>query len=348
MRSIEDVVASIGPLYEDKMEAAQKHLDNLTKPLGSLGKIEEIAKQLAGITGELAASLKKRAVIVMAGDHGVWEEGVTPSPQEVTHQMIRNILDGGAAISVLARHADVDLVCVDVGIAADVEHPLLHVRKIRKGTRNMAKEPAMTREEALQAIAVGVDMVERLVEDGYRAFATGELGIGNTTPSAALLSVLGGIDVEDAVGRGSGSNEQQVAHKKTVVRRAIALNQPDPRDPLDVLRKVGGLELAGLVGVILGSAARRCPVVIDGFISSAAALVAARMAPQAVGYMIGSHQSLEKGHVHLIKAIGLSPLLQMDMRLGEGTGAVLAFPIIDAAGKVMREMATFESAGVAR
>lgn len=349
MGKLERVIESIGLLDQEMMEQAQKHLNSLTKPLGSLGKLETIAKQLAGITGELFPSFPKKAVVVMAGDHGVCEEGVSPCPQEVTYQMIRNFLNGGAAISVLSRHANADLVCVDVGINADeVVHPLLHVRKVRKGTRNMAKEPAMTREEAVQAIMVGIEMVDELVQEGYSAFAIGEMGIGNTTPSSALLAVFEGVDVEDAVGIGSGTNAEMLAHKKQVVQQSIRVNQPDPQDPLDVLAKVGGLEIAGMAGVIIGSAARRCPVVIDGFIASASALVAARLAPRSVDFMIGSHQSMEKGHALLLEAIGLSPMLQMDMRLGEGTGAVLVFPMIDAAGKVMREMETYESAGVSR
>ncbi|MGD8189865.1 nicotinate-nucleotide--dimethylbenzimidazole phosphoribosyltransferase [Brevibacillus ginsengisoli] len=348
MEKMERVIESIGLLDQEMMEKAQVRLDSLTKPKGSLGKLEDIAKQVAGITGELMPSFPKKAVVVMAGDHGVCAEGVSPCPQEVTYQMIRNFLNGGAAISVLSRHVNADLVCVDVGIDADVHYPGLHLRKVRKGTRNMAKEPAMTREEAVHAITVGIDMVDELYSKGYGAFAIGEMGIGNTTPSSALLAVLAGVDVEDAVGIGSGTDSEMLARKKRVIQQAIQVNQPDPQDPLDVLAKVGGLEIAGMAGVILGSAASRCPVVIDGFIASAAALVAARLAPRSVDFMIGSHQSMEKGHALLLEAIGLSPMLQMDMRLGEGTGAVLVFPMIDAAGKVMREMETYESAGVSR
>ncbi|WP_308639330.1 nicotinate-nucleotide--dimethylbenzimidazole phosphoribosyltransferase [Paenibacillus silvisoli] len=339
----------ITPLYEDRMEAAQSHLDSLTKPPGSLGKLEEIARQIAGITGDIAADLSKRAVIVMAADHGVCEEGVSAFPAEVTPQMVHNFLAGGACVNVLARGAGADVYCVDMGVNADLRHEALISCKTRKGTANMTKGAAMTREEAIGAIAAGFDLVKRLAADGgYRMFATGEMGIGNTTASAALCAVLGAMTADEAVGLGTGIHEERRAHKVDVVNRAIACNTPSPGDPVGALAKVGGLEIAGLVGVILGAAASRCPVVIDGFISSAAALVAKSIAPQAAAYTIGSHLSQEQGHRKLLEQIGLSPMIHLDMRLGEGTGAVLGFHFIDAALRIMREMATFESAGVSR
>lgn len=339
-------VKRIEPLNEQAKAKALTHLDQLTKPQGSLGKLEAIAIQLAGITGELAPQLGRKAVVVMAGDHGVCEEGVSAFPTEVTPQMVLNFLAGGAAVNVLARHAGAEVVCVDVGVNAELEHPVLVSRKVRKGTRNMAKEAAMTREEAAAAVQVGFDMVSELAASGVGLFATGEMGIGNTTPSAALLAALTGMDAEIAVGRGTGIDDARWRHKVEVVRRAIAVNAPDAGDPLGVLAKLGGLEIAGLVGVILGAAANRCPVVVDGFISSAAALVASRIAPLSTGYMLGSHLSQEQGHARLLSTLGLSPLVHLDMRLGEGTGAVLCFPLIEAAIKIMAEMATFESAGV--
>ncbi|QYR19687.1 nicotinate-nucleotide--dimethylbenzimidazole phosphoribosyltransferase [Paenibacillus sp. sptzw28] len=342
------IIAGIRPLNREAVEAAERHLDSLTKPPGSLGKLEAIAMQLAGITGEPAADLSQRAVIVMAGDHGVCEEGVSAFPAEVTAQMVNNFLEGGAAVNVLARQAGALVCCVDIGVNADFDHPLLMSRKIRRGTANMTRQAAMTREEAVSAILAGVELVEQLAERGYRMFATGEMGIGNTTASSALCAVLGGIAVDDAVGLGTGIDEQRRLHKVDVVRRAIELNAPDPKDPLDTLAKVGGLEIAGLVGVILGAAVNRCPVVIDGFISSSAALAASLIAPQAVPYMIGSHLSREQGHLKLLARIGLSPMIHLDMRLGEGTGAVLSFHFVDAALSIMREMATFESAGISR
>lgn len=346
MSALEALIERIVPPDERAKAKAAAHLDRLTKPQGSLGKLEEIAIRLAGITGELAPALGRKAVVVMAGDHGVCEEGVSAFPPEVTPQMVLNFLAGGAAVNVLARHVGAEVVCVDVGVNADLEHPGLVSRKVRRGTRNIAREAAMTREEAVMAVQAGFDVAAELAAAGVGLFATGEMGIGNTTPSAALLAALTGMDAAEAVGRGTGIDDARWRHKVDVVRRALAVNAPDASDPLDALAKVGGLEIAGLVGVILGAAANRRPVVVDGFISSAAALVASRLAPQAADYMIASHLSREQGHGRLLEAIGLSPLVHLDMRLGEGTGAVLCFPLVEAAVKIMAEMATFESAGV--
>ncbi|MEF3308446.1 nicotinate-nucleotide--dimethylbenzimidazole phosphoribosyltransferase [Paenibacillus sp. GYB004] len=343
---LEQMVSRIGAADEAAKQAAAHKLDRLTKPPGSLGKLEEIARQIAGITGELNPDLSKKAVVVMAGDHGVCAEGVSAFPAEVTPQMVMNFLNGGAAVNVLARHTGADVVCVDIGVNAELSHPGLVSRKVKMGTDNMAVGPAMSREEAVRAIAVGIDIVNGLAERGYRMFATGEMGIGNTTPSSALLVALTGTDVETAVGRGTGIGDEGMRRKCDVIRQSLEVNRPDAGDPLDVLAKVGGLEIAGLVGVILGAAVNRCPVVVDGFISSAAALVASRLAPLAAPYMIPSHLSQEQGHRVLMGHIGLRPILQMDMRLGEGTGAVMAFPVVEAAMKLMNEMATFESAGV--
>lgn len=343
---LNQLIEQIQPLDGQKVEEALQHLDQLTKPPGSLGKLEQIAAQVAGMTGELAPSFEKKAVIVMAADHGVCEEGISAFPAEVTPQMVLNFLHGGAAVNVLARHAGAEVVCVDIGVNADLEHPNLVARKVRKGTANMTKGPAMTEEEAIQAIMVGIEIVDQHVAEGYRMFATGEMGIGNTTASSALLSVLTGMSSEQTVGRGTGIDDERMLHKQAVVRKAIQVNAPNAKDPLDVLAKVGGLEIAGLVGVILGAAKHQCPVVIDGFISSAAALIASRLSPLAAGYMIGSHLSQEQGHELLLEEIGLTPVLQLDMRLGEGTGAVLTFSLVEAAAKIMREMATFASAGI--
>ncbi|MFC0330416.1 nicotinate-nucleotide--dimethylbenzimidazole phosphoribosyltransferase [Paenibacillus sepulcri] len=342
------LIQGIDPVSKETVEAAEQHLNNLTKPPGSLGRLEAIAAQIAGITGELAPDLSKRAVVVMAADHGVCEEGVSAFPSEVTAQMVLNFLAGGAAVNVLARQAGALVSCVDIGVKSELEHPHLIKRKVRAGTANMAKGPAMSRSEALQAIAAGAELANELAADGYRMFATGEMGIGNTTASAAISTLLAGMDPDAAVGRGTGIDEERRRHKVDVVRLAITVNKPDPSDPLDVLAKVGGLEIAGLVGVILGAAASRCLVLIDGYISSAAALVACRLAPQALPYMLGSHLSNEQGHGELLGRIGISPMIHLDMRLGEGTGAVLGFHFVDAALAVMREMATFESAGISR
>ncbi|WP_028610935.1 nicotinate-nucleotide--dimethylbenzimidazole phosphoribosyltransferase [Paenibacillus harenae] len=345
---LEETVKRIPPFDEASAALAERHSDGLTKPPGSLGKLEAAARQLAGITGELWPDLSRKAVIVMAGDHGVCEEGVSAFPQSVTPQMVMNFLHGGAAVNVLARQADAAVVCVDIGVNADLEHERLISRKIVRGTANMAKQPAMTREEALLAILAGIEIVEQQVQQGYRLFATGEMGIGNTTASAALTTVLTGLRPEKSVGRGTGINDESWKNKVAVVKRAIEVNGPDPSDPVDVLAKVGGAEIAGLVGVIIGAAANRCPVVIDGYISSAAALVASRIAEQTKPFMLASHLSQEQGHSKLLQSIGLSPMMQLEMRLGEGTGAVLCFHFINAALLLMKEMATFESAGVSK
>ena len=347
-QEIKEIADRIGPLDGLAMEAAQRRLDSLTKPPGSLGKLEAIARQLAGITGEIAPDLSRRAVIVMAGDHGVCEEGVSAFPAEVTPQMVYNFAAGGAAVNVLAKQARAQVFCVDIGVNAELAHPSLLNRKVRKGTANMTKGPAMTRDEALEAVTAGAELVRELHAQGYRMFATGEMGIGNTTASAALCVALAGMSEDEAVGLGTGIDDSRRLHKVDVVRRAIDRNRPDPGDPLDALAKVGGLEIAGLAGLILGAAELRCPVVIDGFISTAAAVVASAIAPKAAPYMIGSHLSQEQGHRKLLEKAGLEPLLHLDMRLGEGTGAVLGFHLIDAAVAVMKEMATFESAGVSK
>lgn len=346
IHEIDERLTTLVPLDQESMAAASDHLDQLTKPPGSLGRLETMARQLAGIYGAKIPDIGKKAVIVMAGDHGVCEEGVSAFPAEVTPQMVMNFLSGGAAVNVFARQAGADVLCVDIGVNADLEHPRLYTRKIRKGTGNIAKGPAMTRAEAIEAVQVGIRMVDELVDQGYGIFATGEMGIGNTTPSAALLCAYTDTDVGRAVGRGTGIDDAKWRHKRDVVRQSLEVNAPDRNDPLDVLAKLGGLEIAGLVGVVLGAAIHRRPVVIDGFISSAAALAASRIAPLSMPYMIASHLSQEHGHAALLHSLGLAPMIHMDMRLGEGTGAALCFLLVDAALNMMREMATFASAGI--
>ena len=347
METLQALLATIGPLDERAMQAAQARQDQLTKPPGSLGRLEEIGLQLAGIRGVPRPTIRHKAVIVMAGDHGVASEGVSAYPAEVTPQMVRNFLHGGAAINVLARLAGARVVVVDVGVAAPLEaHPRLVSRKVALGTANMAQGPAMSRAQTEQAIQVGSQVLLAEVERGLDLVATGDMGIGNTTPSAAILAALTGVPVAQAVGRGTGVDDAGLARKVAVVERALEVNQPDPGDALDVLSKVGGLEIAALVGIVLAAAAVRVPVVIDGFISGAAALVAARMAPAATGYMIAGHRSQEAGHRLMLDALGLQPLLDLGLRLGEGTGAVLAMHLVEAAARTLDEMATFDEAGV--
>ncbi|MFS1511612.1 nicotinate-nucleotide--dimethylbenzimidazole phosphoribosyltransferase [Chengkuizengella sp. SCS-71B] len=346
MQELNQIIQEIKPLNEEEILKTLNHLNQLTKPPGSLGKLEDLAKQLSGITEQLIPDLSKKAVIVMAGDHGVCEEGISAFPQEVTPQMVYNFLNGGAAINVLARQAGAEVFCVDIGVKESLQHPDLISKKVKPSTNNMAKQSAMSKEEAVQAILVGVQVVEDLVEKGYRLIATGEMGIGNTTASAAILAALTEIGIEQAVGRGTGINDEQWNHKQSVVKQALQINRPDQKDALDVLTKVGGLEIAGLVGVILGAAKSRIPVIIDGFISSSAALIAYNLCSITVQYMISSHLSQEQGHQFMLQEMGLTPMLHLDMRLGEGTGAALCFQLVDAALNIMSEMATFQSAGV--
>ena len=346
--NIADVVESITPLDCDVMQEARDRLDTLTKPRGSLGRLEELAVQLAGITGRVRQRLPSKAVILMAGDHGVVEEGVSAFPQSVTTQMVTNFLAGGAAINVLARNAGAHVTVVDIGVAADLaQHPDLVVRKVGYGTSNLAAGPAMTPDDAAQAIEAGFASVDEELARGAGLIATGEMGIGNTTASSAIVSVLLGRPPSEVVGLGTGLDEGQLSEKAAVIERAISFNSPDPGDPLEVLAKLGGYEIAGLAGVILRAASERLPILLDGFITSAAALIAARLCPAATGYMIASHCSAEPGHRLVLAELRLRPLLDLGLRLGEGTGAVLAMPLVDGALAILNEMATFEEAGVA-
>jgi nicotinate-nucleotide--dimethylbenzimidazole phosphoribosyltransferase len=331
--------------------AARARQSQLTKPAGSLGLLEELSIQLAAITGKLQPSLDRKCVIVMAGDHGVAHEGVSAFPAEVTPQMLMNFLHGGAAINVLARQAGARVVVVDVGVAVDIAPgrealPGLVRRKVAYGTANLATGPAMTREQAEQAIQVGIEVVQAEVDAGLDLVATGDMGIGNTTPSAALVAAFTGLPVAQVTGRGTGVDDLGLAHKVAIIEQALATNCPDRSDPLDVLRKVGGLEIAGLVGVMLGAAARRVPVIVDGFISGAAALTAAELAPAVKPYLIAAHQSVEIGHRAILARLGLRPLFDLGLRLGEGTGAALGFHLVEAAVRLLNEMATFAEAGV--
>lgn len=321
-------------------------MDNLTKPLGSLGRLEETIIRLAGITGEIVPDIKRKGVIVMCGDHGVVEEGVSAYPQEVTGLMIANFARGGAAINVLARRFDAELVVVDVGSKGEEVPSSVIDCRVRRGTANMAVGPAMTREEALKAVDVGIDQAVKLCRRGARMIALGEMGIGNTTAGTAIAAVFTGRPVEELTGRGTGIDDRAVVRKKEVIRRAIEVNRPDPADPIDVLAKVGGLEIAGMAGAVLGAAASGIPVVLDGMISSSAALVAARWEPKVREYLFASHLSAEPAHRYLLDELGLKPLIDAGMRLGEGTGAVLCFPLFDGAVSLAREMATFADLGL--
>ena len=347
MKNLEELLEAIGDLDADSMRAAQERQNQLTKPAGSLGVLESILIKLAGIQGTDRPRLGRKAVVVMAGDHGVAAEGVSAFPSEVTAQMVLNFLAQGAAVNVLARQHDVEVTVVDMGVKSDFDDPRVLNEKIAHGTANMVEGPAMTRSQAVDGVLAGARVALKLIDNGITIIATGEMGIGNTTASSAIVSVLGDRPVGEVVGPGTGIDEAAVAAKAALIERAISVNSPDAADPIDVLAKVGGAEIAGLTGVILGSASAGCPVVIDGFISGAAALVAARLAPKSVNHMIASHSSVEPGHRSVMAEIGLTPMLRMDMRLGEGTGAILAISIVESAVKIINEMATFSEAGVA-
>ncbi|HHX75337.1 MAG TPA: nicotinate-nucleotide--dimethylbenzimidazole phosphoribosyltransferase [Firmicutes bacterium] len=347
MEKLQTVLEQIVPTDRQAEAEAQKLLDSLTKPPGSLGVLESIARKIAGITGKAKPEVPQKTAILMAGDHGVVAEGVSAYPQEVTPQMVLNFLSGGAAMNVLARHAGAELLIVDVGVASDLpEHPLLCRRKVAYGTANMAQGPAMTRAQAVAALEAGIEIAEDCINKGAGLLGTGEMGIGNTTPSAAIAAFYSNRPVADVCGRGTGADDARLQLKIRVIEQALAVNRPQADDALDVLAKIGGLEIAGMAGVMLAAAAHKIPVMIDGFISGAAALIAARLQPLAAEYMLASHLSEEPGHAIILEMLGLTPFLRLNMRLGEGTGAALGMNMVDAALKIMHEMATFASAGV--
>lgn len=344
---IEKTIEHIMLPDQNAIRLAELRQNSLTKPPGSLGRLEKLSLQIAGITRQARPKLKDKAVIVMAGDHGVTAEGVSAYPPEVTPQMVANMLAGGAAINVLARQAGARVLLVDMGVAAPLPQAAdLIDRKIAPGTGNIARGPAMSQQQAMQAVAAGIEVFEEQLGNGLDLVATGEMGIGNTTPSAAIGSVLTGQPASALVGRGTGVDDAGLLRKTAVVEMAIAANQPDRRDAMDVLTKVGGFEIGGLAGVILAAAASQRPVVVDGFISTAAAMLAVALAPDVRAYLIAGHCSEEGGHALMLDWLGLQPLLDLGFRLGEGTGAVLAFTLVDAACRLLDEMATFAEAGV--
>ncbi len=346
--TLNDLISRIQPLDQTAMNAARARQDQLTKPQGSLGRLEELSIQIAGITGQPRPHIQHKVITVMAGDHGVVAEGVSAFPQEVTPQMVLNFLHGGAAINVLARHVGARVVVVDMGVAADLpDHPGLVKKKIAAGTANMTQGPAMTRDQAEQAILAGAEVIQAELEKGLDILGTGDMGIGNTTPSAAIAAAITGRAPAQIVGRGTGLDDAGVQRKIQVVRQALAVNQPDPNDALDVLAKVGGFEIAGLAGAMLAAAAHGKPIMVDGFISTAAALIAIGLAPQVRPYLIAAHHSQEQGHGIMLDWLQLHPLLDLHLRLGEGSGAALGISLAEAACKILDEMATFAEAAVA-
>lgn len=329
------------------MRRAQRRQRNLTKPPGSLGRLEDVSAQLAGIFGTERPQIRGKAVIVAAGDHGVVAQGVTGYPQEVTAQMVLNFLAGGAAVSVMARRLGVRMFIVDAGVASDLPpHPELRAVRVGRGTGDITLGPAMSREQAEQCLLAGISLAKEAAESGADLIGTGDMGIGNTTASSAIASALTGRNPEDTTGKGTGRTPEEMMHKIRVVRRAIQVNAPEPGDALDVLAKVGGFEIGVLAGVVLGGAMMRRAVVLDGFISGAAGLVAYSLNPTVRDYMIAAHRSAEKGHRAVLSHLKLRPLLDLGMRLGEGTGGVLAMSVIETAAACLSDMATFDEAGV--
>ena len=351
MKTIEDTTRRITHIDNKMAAKAQRRLDNLTKPKQSLGKLEELAKRIAGITGNTGPSFKNKTIFTMVGDHGVAQEGVSLFPQEVTEQMIYNFLKGGAGVNVLAKHIGARVVVVDMGVAVKIKtHNRNFIdRKIAFGTKSIALGPAMSKEEAMKSIEAGIEVFE---EESIRrridVVGLGEMGIANTTAASAITGCITGAAVEDVTGRGTGITDAQMETKLKVIRKALTINQPDPEYPIGVLEKIGGFEIGGLVGLILAAAAERVPVVLDGFITASAALIATGISPLCKEYLLASHNSVEKGHGIALKWMGLEPMFDLKMRLGEGTGACLGISMIEAGVKILTEMATFEDAGVSR
>jgi len=348
---LQTTVEQIVPVSGDWRLRARRHLDNLAIPKGSLGELLDLAEQLAAVKESLKPSVRNKTVVTMAADHGVVEEGVSAFPREVTVQMVANFIAGGAAINVIAGVAGARVVVVDMGVGADFDRSFAEKilsRKVGYGTRNMAKGPAMSREQAVQSLETGIEIAGLLVEERVELLATGDMGIGNTTPSSAILAAISGRSVREVTGRGTGISDDALENKVRVIETALKVNEPDPRDPVDVLAKVGGFEIGGIAGLILGAACHKVPILVDGFISSAGALLARKLAPASLDYMISAHRSVEYGHRFMLEELGLKPLLELNLRLGEGTGAALAMNIVEAAAQVINKMLTFEDAGVSR
>ncbi|MDD4924567.1 MAG: nicotinate-nucleotide--dimethylbenzimidazole phosphoribosyltransferase [Dehalococcoidales bacterium] len=345
--SLSPILNKIEPGDKGVMELARKRQDSLTKPRGSLGKLEDVSVRVAGMRRCITSTFDNKAIVVMAADHGVVAEGVSAYPQEVTRQMVYPLLTGCAAVNVFARHIGARVVVVDMGVIGGFEpNPLLECKSVAFGTANMAQGAAMTREQAIDAVEAGIAVIESQIAEGLDIVGTGEMGIGNTTAASAICAAVSGRSAADVTGRGTGIDNKQLLHKVEVINRALEINRPDSNDAIDVLSKVGGFEIGGLAGVILGAAANRIPVVIDGFIAGAAAIIAVKLSPQVKDYLIASHLSVECGHRIMLEYIGLQPLLSLDMRLGEGTGAALGISLVEASIKILREMKTFDETGV--
>ena len=347
MKPLDEIIGAIKPLDRTLLHKARERLDLMAIPRGSLGRLEEFAQRIAAIRGTLNPSLEKKTIVVFAGDHGVAEEGISAFPQGVTAQMVNNFIRGGAGINVLARQVGATVVVVDIGVAVDLppQQGLL-IKKVAHGTKNMRRFPAMSRDEALRAVEVGIEIAQDLASKNVALMGTGDMGIGNTTASSGITAVLTNRGVEEVTGRGTGIGDVMLRHKVAVIQEAIARHRPDPQSPLDVLAKLGGFEIAGIAGLIIGAAFHKVPVVIDGFISGAGALVAVSLNPAISEYLFAGHRSSEPGHRIILEWLGLQPLLDLSMRLGEGTGAALGMFLIESGVKILREVLPFEDAGV--
>ncbi len=346
---LQSALEKIVPVSSEKLKQAKACMDSLTKPVGSLGRLEELGIRYVAIMGDPFQRVGKKCIYLFASDHGVVEENVSAYPQEVTAQMVKNFLSGGAAINVLAKHMNTEVVVVDMGVNHDFKgiSGLIH-KKIAMGTENMRRGPSMTRSQAEQAIDVGLELADAAKKQKVNIIGTGDMGIGNTSPSSAIISVLGETPPGKTTGRGTGIDDKSWRHKIAVIEDAIRVNRPDSKDPIDVLAKVGGFEIAGIVGLILGASANRIAVVIDGVISIAAAVIAKRLNKHVGDYLFTSHQSSEPGCEIGFRLLGQEPLLDLGMRLGEGTGAVIAMDLLEAGTKIYSEMATFDSSGVSQ
>jgi nicotinate-nucleotide--dimethylbenzimidazole phosphoribosyltransferase len=346
INTLKEYLSQIKSPDTDAMAKAKARLDSLAKPPGSLGKLEDIAVKLAGISGDMFYNTDKRCVIIMASDNGVVEEGVASAPQAVTHAQTVNFTKGLTGVAVLAKEFNADLIIVDVGINADIDNPLIRNKKIRKSTWNIANREAMTYNEAVQAVLTGIETAIEAARDGYKLLGAGEMGIGNTTSAAAVLCALTGITVEQAAGKGAGLKEEAYKHKIEVIKKVLETNKPNVYDPIDTLAEVGGFDIAAMTGVFIGAAVSRTPVVIDGFISMVAALAASRLNPAVKEYMFASHSSYEQGFTHAAAALEIEPCFNLNMRLGEGSGCPLMFAVIGAASAIIRNMGTFEQANI--
>lgn len=342
---LQNILEQIKPVSEEKLAAIQSRIDRQAKPVGSLGRLEEFARRYVAMTGR--EEVRGKRIYTFAGDHGVVAEGVSAFPQEVTPQMVFNFVDGGASINALARHAGAEVLVVDMGVATDfADLNGLVRRKIAKGTANFTKGPAMTHEQAVQSLLTGVEMAKQAKADGIDLVGTGDMGIGNTTPSAAIAACICALPVEQVTHRGTGIDDEGLARKIVTISKGLEVNQPNPDDALDVLAKVGGFEIGGIAGLVLGCAAEGIPVVVDGFISTAGALIASELHPNVRDYIFAAHQSVEIGHQHMLERIGQQPMLDLGLRLGEGTGGALAMTLVEGGLQVLREVLTFDEAGV--